>query len=120
MASAGDASVPEERRQRSAAEADSFSQWDRDGRFFQTFVSGFLFVVSGLATFFVLINGSSAWSEHIELSNQFCMNTYGELIDWILSHVTDADMFIVQSAVTCGALFWFAHPSELTCKDYTC
>lgn len=34
---------------------------------------------------------------------------YRELVDWILSHVTDADMFIVQSVVTCGALFWFVH-----------
>ena len=35
---------------------------------------------------------------------------YGELVDWILDHVTDVDMFIVQSAVTCGALFWFVSP----------
>jgi hypothetical protein len=43
-------------------------------------------------------------------STRLCMNAatyYGELIDWILSHVTDADMFLVQSAVTCCALFWF-------------
>jgi len=31
---------------------------------------------------------------------------YGELFDWVLSHVRDADMFLVQSVVTCGALFW--------------
>ena len=31
---------------------------------------------------------------------------YAELIDWLLSHVTDTDMFLLQSAVTCGALFW--------------
>jgi hypothetical protein len=32
---------------------------------------------------------------------------YREQVDWILGHVTDADMFLVQSVVTCGALFWF-------------
>lgn len=39
----------------------------------------------------------------------FCMNAatyYAELIDWLLSHVSDTDMFLLQSAVTCGALFW--------------
>ncbi|TAQ83548.1 hypothetical protein B7494_g8133 [Chlorociboria aeruginascens] len=39
---------------------------------------------------------------------------YGELIDWILGHVTDLDMFIVQSVVTCGALFWLLHRAWLT------
>lgn len=42
-----------------------------------------------------------------------CMNAvtyYGELVERILNHVTDADMFLVQSAVTCCALFWFAIP----------
>ena len=50
-----------------------------------------------------------AYSHFIRL----CMNAvtyYGELIDWILSHVTDADMFLVQSAVTCCALFWCVRP----------
>jgi hypothetical protein len=32
---------------------------------------------------------------------------YSAPVNWILSHVTDADMFLVQSAVTCCALFWF-------------
>lgn len=32
---------------------------------------------------------------------------YQELAHWLLSHVTDADMFLMQSAVTCGALFWY-------------
>ena len=44
---------------------------------------------------------------------RLCMNAvtyYGELIGWILSHVTDADMFLVQSAVTCCALFWYVLP----------
>jgi hypothetical protein len=39
-----------------------------------------------------------------------CMNAvtyYGELVNWILSHVTDANMFFLQSAVTCCALSWF-------------
>jgi hypothetical protein len=31
---------------------------------------------------------------------------YGELVNWILSHVTDANMFFLQSAVTCCALSW--------------
>ena len=33
--------------------------------------------------------------------------TYSAPVSWVLSHVTDADMFLVQSAVTCCALFWF-------------
>jgi hypothetical protein len=39
-----------------------------------------------------------------------CMNAatnYSAPLNWILSHVTEADMFLVQSAVTCCALFWF-------------
>lgn len=42
-----------------------------------------------------------------------CMNAatyYSELIDWLLSHVTESDMFLVQSAVTCCALFWYVWP----------
>lgn len=31
---------------------------------------------------------------------------YTELIGWLLSHVNDTDMFLVQSVVTCGALCW--------------
>lgn len=39
----------------------------------------------------------------------FCMNAqtyYRELIDWLLSHVNDSDMFVMQSMVTTCALFW--------------
>jgi hypothetical protein len=39
-----------------------------------------------------------------------CMNAatyYSELSSWLLSHVNDTDMFLVQSVVTCGALFWY-------------
>lgn len=32
---------------------------------------------------------------------------YAELVDWSLNHVTDRNMFIIQSVVTCGALIWF-------------
>lgn len=31
---------------------------------------------------------------------------YSELTRWLLSHATDTDMSLVQSIVTCGALFW--------------
>jgi len=31
---------------------------------------------------------------------------YTELMSWLLSHVTDTDMFLVHSIVTCSALFW--------------
>lgn len=51
----------------------------------------------------------------ISFFTRLCMNAvtyYGELIDWILSHVTDADMFLVQSAVTCCALFWCVQPNR--------
>ena len=110
MASAGNAAVPEDSRQRNAAEAVPLIQLDRDERLLQIFVSGFLVVAGCFVAFNLLRKGPSAYSEHLEFSKQLCMNaatSYGELIDWILSHVTDADMFIVQSAVTCGALFWF-------------
>lgn len=40
--------------------------------------------------------------------------TYSAPVSWILSHVTDADMFLVQSAVTCCALFWLLHRAWLT------
>jgi len=32
---------------------------------------------------------------------------YGELVTWVLGHVTDADMVFVQSVVTYGALLWY-------------
>jgi hypothetical protein len=31
---------------------------------------------------------------------------YSELADWVLDHVTDRNMFYIQSVVTCGALVW--------------
>lgn len=34
---------------------------------------------------------------------------YSELTRWLLSHATDTDMSLVQSIVTCGALFWSVH-----------
>jgi hypothetical protein len=74
------------------------------------FVSGFLVSASLLFTLNLFKKGPTAYSEYLESSKQLCMNaatSYGELIDWILNHVTDADMFIIQSAVTCGALFWY-------------
>lgn len=40
---------------------------------------------------------------------QYCMNAvtyYRELFEWGVSHVRGADMFLVQSVVTCGAFFW--------------
>lgn len=40
---------------------------------------------------------------------------YRELIDWLLSHVTETEMFLLQSAVTCGALVWYV-PSS-TCRE---
>jgi hypothetical protein len=36
---------------------------------------------------------------------------YSELADWVLNHVTDSNMFYVQSVVTCTALVWFVSPS---------
>jgi hypothetical protein len=38
-----------------------------------------------------------------------CMNAityYSELTRWLLSHANDTDMSLLQSIVTCGALFW--------------
>lgn len=46
----------------------------------------------------------------IQTENSLCMNAleyFRELIVWMVSHVNDADMFLVQSVVTCGALFWY-------------
>jgi hypothetical protein len=31
---------------------------------------------------------------------------YSELVNWSLNHVTDRNMFIIQSALTCGAIIW--------------
>ena len=62
---------------------------------------------------YTIISTPTDLDDPSDITNFFtrlCMNAatyYGELIDWILSHVTDADMFLVQSAVTCCALFWF-------------
>jgi hypothetical protein len=63
-----------------------------------------------LAYLFITTPELNDQSDIANFFTRLCMNAvtyYGELIDWILSHVTDADMFLVQSAVTCGALFWF-------------
>lgn len=35
------------------------------------------------------------------------VTAYSDPIDWVFSHVIAVDMFLVQSAVTCCALFWF-------------
>ena len=62
---------------------------------------------------YTIVTTATGLNDLSDITNFFtrlCMNAaayYGELIDWILSHVTDADMFLVQSAVTCCALFWF-------------
>ncbi|TVY80541.1 Uncharacterized protein LSUE1_G005890 [Lachnellula suecica] len=34
---------------------------------------------------------------------------YSELADWVLDHVTDSNMFVLQSVVTCSALCWLLH-----------
>ena len=50
-----------------------------------------------------------------------CMNAttyYLELAQWLLSHVTDADMFLIQSVVTCGALFWYVEACYSLADSY--
>ncbi len=44
------------------------------------------------------------------LIDQFCMNAIilcSVLIDWIFNHVTEGNMFIIQSFATGSALTWF-------------
>ena len=33
--------------------------------------------------------------------------SHGDMAHWALAQLTDADMFLMQSVVTCGALFWY-------------
>lgn len=119
MASAGKAVVPEDGRQRNAAEVVQLAHLDRNGRPSHIFLPASSFLV-GVVLLNLVTKGPTAYFEHLELPKQLCMNSatsYSELIDWILSHVTDADMFIVQSAVTCGALCWCVYllsaPTEI-------
>jgi hypothetical protein len=42
---------------------------------------------------------------------------YSELVNWSLNHVTDRNMFIIQSALTCGAVIWFVHSLRCTCRQ---
>jgi len=44
--------------------------------------------------------------------NAHCMNAvtfYGELIDWI-NHVTERNMFLIQSFAACVSLSWYINP----------
>lgn len=33
--------------------------------------------------------------------------SHSDIAHWALAQLTDADMFLMQSVVTCGALFWY-------------
>lgn len=46
----------------------------------------------------------------LQLRRMNAVTFYGELIDWLLSNVTDENMFLIQSFATCCSLGWCVRP----------